>query len=226
MFSPVRRRKIADQVAESIRDAILGGSLGTGETLPSERTLAERFGVNRTTVREAVQRLEAWGLVEIRQGGGTRVTDFLTTAGLQLLPFLIAPSGNLDPKLLIDLMDLRVAVLGFTADRAARNTPDVTGLTAWLTKLDLAQAPALRQTLDLDFYEELVRLSDNRVLSLLANAIRQVYRVNSALFSAVYQEPLDTTHHHQAVKAVAEGDTVGARAAMEAYGCLAMRSFS
>jgi GntR family transcriptional regulator, transcriptional repressor for pyruvate dehydrogenase complex len=226
VFSPIRRRKIADQVAESIRDAILGGSLDTGEKLPSERALAERFGVNRTTVREAVQRLEAWGLVEVRQGGATRVTDFLTTAGMQLLPFLIAPSGSLDVGLIADLLDLRVALLGFTAARAARGAPDVAELQEVLTRLEDAGSAIQRQELDYDFFEVLVRLSDNRVLGLLANAIRRVYAENGELFTALYALPLDTTPHRQVVKALREGDEEAARVAMESYGRVALGVFS
>ena len=89
-FAPVKRLKLAEQLASSIRSAIIQGTYGPGDTLPSERDLAGQFEVNRSSVREAILRLEAWGLVEVKQGGGTRVRDFLTSAGLQVLPFLTA----------------------------------------------------------------------------------------------------------------------------------------
>ena len=220
-FSPVKRLKVAEQVAGSIRDAILGGSYEPGDTLPSERELAGRFEVNRSSVREAIHKLEAWGLVEVRHGGGTRVREFLASAGLQLLPFLLARGSSLDPKMLMDLLHLRVGLLGWTGSRAAmRGGPEaVEPLREALQALRDATDPGERQALDFSFYEELVRLTDNGVASLLANAVRQVYMQNRELFAALYAaEPFDTTLHQAAVDAVAAGDVEAATAAMEAYG--------
>jgi GntR family transcriptional repressor for pyruvate dehydrogenase complex len=223
-FAPVKRRKVAEQIADTIRDAILGGELDPGESLPSERDLAGRFSVNRSSVREALLRLEALDLVEVRHGGGTRVTDFLATAGLQVLPFLLAPGGELDPALLTDLLDLRVALLGFTADRAARNaTPEgVARLAAAAAHLEQATTPDQIQARDFDFFLCLVSLSQNRVLGLLANAIRKIYDQNLPLFQQLYGDGLDAKHHHATVDAVGRGHQADARAAMEAFGSTAL----
>jgi DNA-binding transcriptional MocR family regulator len=59
-----------DHCAGRIRESILGGEISAGTRLPPERALAERFGVNRVTVRGALARLEAEGLVDVRQGSG------------------------------------------------------------------------------------------------------------------------------------------------------------
>ena len=101
-FKPIKQQKIAEQIAAVLRDAIIKGTYRTGEPLPSERELATQFAVNRSSVREAIHRLEGWGLVNIRQGGGTMVRDVLASAGLQVLPYLLAPSGALDAKWLVD----------------------------------------------------------------------------------------------------------------------------
>jgi GntR family transcriptional repressor for pyruvate dehydrogenase complex len=219
-FAPVKRLKLAEQLASSIRSAILQGAYGPGDTLPSERDLAGQFEVNRSSVREAILRLEAWGLVEVKQGGGTRVRDFLTSAGLQVLPYLLAPAGELDGKLLRDLLEIRVMLLGWTAAKAAERSAGVTAskLRLALERLDAETEIRGIQEADFDFFEKLVELTDNQVLNLLANAVRQVYMQNSELFGALYLSPGGTELHHETLRAVEAGDVAAARAAMEAYG--------
>jgi GntR family transcriptional regulator, transcriptional repressor for pyruvate dehydrogenase complex len=67
-FTPARRRRSLDDVFLQIRDAILSGQIAEGQRLPNERDLAERFGVGRPTVREALRSLETLGMVSIRPG--------------------------------------------------------------------------------------------------------------------------------------------------------------
>jgi DNA-binding FadR family transcriptional regulator len=225
-FSPIKKQKISEQVAASIRDAIMSGQMRPSEALPSERDLAERFHVNRSSIREALHRLEAWGLIEIRQGNATLVRDFLVTAGPELLPFVLAPAGLPDPKIVRDLLGIRSMILAWTARQAAHAPPprDLERL-AWLTR-ELEQpghdAEEL-QVLDFDFFQELVRLTDNRVLALLANTIRHVYLARPALFTPLYDpRGFDPQHHRRACDAIAQGDAVAAAAAMEAYAQLAL----
>jgi len=219
-FAPIKRLKLAEQLASSIRSAILQGTYGPGEALPSERDLAGQFEVNRSSVREAILRLEAWGLVEVKQGGSTRVRDFLTSAGLQILPYLLAPGGELDAKLLRDLLEIRVMLLGWTAAKAAERSGgrEASGLREALARLDAADQTREVQEADFDFFEQLVDLTENQVLALVANGVRQVYMQNSELFGALYLDPGDTSLHHQALAAVEAGDEGAAYAAMEAYG--------
>lgn len=62
------------QLEGSLRDAIAGGNWKAGEALPPERELAEKYGVSRITLRKALERLEAAGLLMRRQGSGTYVS--------------------------------------------------------------------------------------------------------------------------------------------------------
>jgi GntR family transcriptional repressor for pyruvate dehydrogenase complex len=216
----VRRTKIAESLAESIRDAILGGRYRPGDPLPSERDLAEKYEVNRSTIREAIQRLESWGLVEVRHGGGTLVRDFLVHAGIQLLPYLLAPAGQVDPRMLRDLLEMRVALLGWTARTAAERATaaDQDALRGTLERLETASMPKALQELDFLFFEQLVAASQNRVLALLANAMREAYLANRDLFAPLYAAGFDTREHRRVVDAIAQRDGDAAFAAMTAYG--------
>lgn len=220
LFAPVSRARLAEKVADAVRDVILRGSLRPGDPLPAERDLAEQFGVNRSSVREALNRLEAWGLVEVRQGAGVRVADFLSTSGLALLPWLLAPGGQLDPDLLRDLLELRVALLGFTARLAARRADKaaLAALADALDRLNAAQDLDAVQAADFDLFEALVAGSGNRVLGLLVAAIGQVYRHNQATFAVLYALPFDTADHAAALAALRARDADAAAAAMERYG--------
>jgi GntR family transcriptional repressor for pyruvate dehydrogenase complex len=75
-FTPISKTSAVDSVHDQLRSAILDGRLEVGERLAPERALAEQFGVGRVTVRGALTRLEAAGLLDVRQGSGYRVRDF------------------------------------------------------------------------------------------------------------------------------------------------------
>lgn len=75
--TPLQPRRLSDSIVERIETLILEGSLQPGERLPAERALADEFGVSRPSVREAIQKLVARGLLVSRHGGGTFVNAAL-----------------------------------------------------------------------------------------------------------------------------------------------------
>lgn len=72
-YSKIRQPKLSDVIEQQLEYLILEGTLRPGEKLPPERELAKQFDVSRPSLREAIQRLEAKGLLLRRQGGGTFV---------------------------------------------------------------------------------------------------------------------------------------------------------
>jgi len=70
-LSPIKPKRISDQVFDQLREFILRGKLNPGERMMSERELATAFDVSRTSVREAINRLTTMGLLEQKQGRGT-----------------------------------------------------------------------------------------------------------------------------------------------------------
>ena len=73
LIKPIKPQRVSDQVFEQIRDLVFRGQLKPGEQLMPERDLAQALGVSRPTVREAIHKLVAMGLLEHRQGQGTFV---------------------------------------------------------------------------------------------------------------------------------------------------------
>lgn len=100
---------------QKLEEMILSGSMVAGQKLPSERDLASRFDVSRPSLREAIQKLEAKGLLQRKQGGGTYIRDMVNPVANQPLMALI--SAN--PESQYDLLEFRHALEGIAAYYAA-----------------------------------------------------------------------------------------------------------
>jgi GntR family transcriptional repressor for pyruvate dehydrogenase complex len=117
--SPVIR--IADTVVTEIENQILDGALRPGDRIPSERKLAEDFGVSRPSIREAIQKLVAKGLLVTRHGGGTTVTDKLDAAFMDPWQDMVKDH----PLLHRDVLEVREMLEGQAAALAALRATDV-----------------------------------------------------------------------------------------------------
>lgn len=96
-----------------------------GSKLPTERELAAEFDVTRHVVREALKRLEALGLVTIRQGSGIQVQDLRLTGGLEIARTLLQrEDGSLDMGFLADMLDFRAQIGQTIVKLAAENRTD------------------------------------------------------------------------------------------------------
>src|SRR5438034_7997293 len=107
MFRPVGKPRVAEEIVSQLRGLILRGEYAVGDKLPPERKLAEELGVNRASLREAIKSLEQMGLVKTRQGDGTRVLDFMRTAGVELVSHLIPVDGRPNLDVLGDVLEFR-----------------------------------------------------------------------------------------------------------------------
>jgi GntR family transcriptional repressor for pyruvate dehydrogenase complex len=107
---PPRRRRIHEDVAEQLRDAILDGRFRVGQKLPPERDLAQEFQVNRTSVREAIKVLEGLGLVTVRQGDGATVRP-LVDASLEVLAPMILHAGRVDTRVMGEVTEVVLPLL-------------------------------------------------------------------------------------------------------------------
>ena len=85
----MKTSRLYEQIVQQVEESILKGQLKPGDQLPAERDLAQRFGVSRTAVREAVKTLREKGLVEAYSGRGTFVTNGTSQAIRQSLDLMI-----------------------------------------------------------------------------------------------------------------------------------------
>jgi len=119
-FHAVRTGRRYEQVAEQIQSLIASGALRPGDRLPNERELAAKFGVGRSSLRDAIRTLEVMGIVESRHGSGTVVRDLSTDSLVVPLASVLAQKRGL----VAELLDVRRMVEPALAARAAANATE------------------------------------------------------------------------------------------------------
>ena len=167
------RRLLPSEVASQIQAKILDGSFAPGDRLPPERELASQLHVNRSSVREALKKLEELRLVEIQQGSGTRVRD-TEHASFELLFAMMFPAGPQNVTWIRELLELREVLLpGVLRLGLARATDEE--LEVAVAEIRRVAAPELGTEDFVDGLRELqgaiAKLTHNRVMILLANSM-------------------------------------------------------
>ncbi|KGK01144.1 pyruvate dehydrogenase complex transcriptional repressor PdhR [Thalassotalea sp. ND16A] len=115
VYQKIQQPKLSDVILNQLEEMILEGSLQPGQKLPAERELALQFAVSRPSLREAMQKLEAKGLIYRRQGGGTFVCDNLLSGLADPLFDLMANKAEAQ----YDLLEFRHGIQGMAAYYAA-----------------------------------------------------------------------------------------------------------
>ncbi|MCW1959186.1 MAG: GntR family transcriptional regulator, partial [Mycobacterium sp.] len=176
-LQPVNRRSVPEDVFEQILAEVLSGEMQPGESLPSERRLAEVLGVSRPAVREALKRVAAAGLVEVRQGDSTTVRDFRRHAGLDLLPRLLVRGDELDLSVVRSILEARLHNGPKVAELAARRrSPElIEHLAGTIRDLENDADPVQQQRHALAFWDHVVDGADSIVFRLMFNTLRAAY---------------------------------------------------
>lgn len=121
VFNQVRQRRLSDDIVERLEGMILEGTLTAGARLPAERQLAEQFGVSRPSLREAIQKLVAKGMLVSRQGGGNYVAESMGSTFSD--PLLQLLENN--PEVERDLLEFRHTLEASCAYYAAMRATEV-----------------------------------------------------------------------------------------------------
>ncbi|MBC9249412.1 transcriptional regulator PdhR [Pseudomonas alcaligenes] len=167
-FGQVRQRRLSDDIVAQLESMILEGTLKAGERLPAERALAEQFGVSRPSLREAIQKLVAKGLLVSRQGGGNYVAAELGSTFSDPLLHLLESN----PEAQRDLLEFRHTLEGSCAYYAAlrATAPDQQRLREAFEALQACYAPGSKASraqegaADARFHLAIAEASHNAVL--------------------------------------------------------------
>jgi len=210
-LEPVTRSTVSDAVFGQVLAQIVDGRLVAGDPLPGERALAEALGVNRQAVREALKRLEQANLVTIAQGGATRVRDYRSTAGLELLPRLVFDASHaIDVAVLRSVLELRACVGPDAARLAAQrglptHAEELDHLVGEMAALVAAAAVPTSATVvalsaaDWRFWEVIIDASDNIAYRLAFNSLRDGTAELAELQRQVFAVELTDVAGHRAV---------------------------
>lgn len=214
LITPIKKTRVAEEVADRIRVLMLDGTFPPGEPLPSERHLAERFGVSRGSIRDAFRTLETIGLVETRHGQGTFPLELSVERLVAPLASVMAYRSDLQ----VELLDVRRMFEPAVARAATLRATDED--LAELQRLLDAQRQKLKNgqsaiVEDTAFHAILARATRNRVvMSIMAtlNDLLVESRTNSLLQKGRPARSIDG--HEAVVAALRRHDAEGASQAM------------
>jgi GntR family transcriptional regulator, transcriptional repressor for pyruvate dehydrogenase complex len=219
----VPRIDLCDAAVGQIRDAILTGDIAPGDLLPSERELAVQLGLNRTTVREALSRLELLGLIDRGHGRRCRVLDYRRHGSTALVPHLVRL--HIDGAAEAFVESIAITYEGTVGLAARRATPaDIDTIGQAVDALEAAVATGDQDAIvaaDRDFHHAVAAASQSVVLEV---STANHYRTFDAAFDArgrVKQSQAEalverhrqgrTTPHRRILEAISRGDEPAAR---------------
>jgi GntR family transcriptional repressor for pyruvate dehydrogenase complex len=184
VLKPVARESLVDRLAGEIRTSINSGDYTVGERLPTIMEMARRFGVGHPTVREALKKLEAIGVVEIRHGSGvyvTRTQDVLVMASDY--------SGKVTKKLLLDLIQARAPIEVQSVALASRNGTDehfaeMRRLLA--TAGENLDNDSVLNSVNMAFHRQIASASGNAVLAQLLDVMQTLFTDEQRLILGIF----------------------------------------
>lgn len=225
MFKRLGEGVTTDQVVKQIRELIESGELRPGDRLPSERTLADRLGVSRPSVRTGLRILSAMGVLQSRHGSGTFMSSG-PPAESQLLPLLAALHGFSPDAMFEARRILEVSLAGLAAERA---TDEHLALMAEAVADTYASLndPKSYLVYDMQFHRAVALASGNPIVATLMDM------VTAALYEMKVQSIQHATHmeesaamHRKIYQAIRARKPDAAREAMRRHLELAQRDFA
>ncbi|MGA9543055.1 MAG: FadR/GntR family transcriptional regulator [Candidatus Sulfotelmatobacter sp.] len=221
VYKVVRTSRLYEQIVRQIEESVLNGTLKPGDQLPAERDLAQRFGVSRTAVREAVKTLREKGLVEAYSGRGTFITDGTSQAARQSFDLMVKIGQQGQQEGLPHLAELRLALEpGIAAMAAERVTDeDLTAMREAVAVMDRSQENAEAYIeADLDFHLALAEAAANPlILSLIDSIVGLLREQRIRIFNVEGGPQRGQFHHKRILEAMERRDPEMARSTMRAH---------
>ena len=215
------KTSISKQIAEQLRAAIVAGQLKIGQRLPTEDELAQRYGVSRPSVREALKRLAAQNLVRARRGptGGNFVVQpsYAELAeSLSGAATLLVGMGALGIE---EIIEARRALQGSCLDLAAANAnkSHIQNIEAALIR---QQDPAISDEAfcqaDVAFHRALVDATDNGMLRfVMYTVIEALIPVTNMVVTVVRERSDIISLHRQMLENLKQGNANAMKASMD-----------
>jgi len=222
-FQKVEPEKLSHSVVRQIERLILQGILRPGERLPAERDLADKLGVSRPSLREALADLQTAGLLVARPGAGVFVADVLGSAFSPALTRLFASHDDA----VFDYLDFRRDLEALAAERAARlgSDTDLKVIDALFHRMEAAHGkrnPADEAALDAEFHMAIIEASHNVVMLHMMRSMFELLREGvfynrQVMFRQRTTRESLLDQHRTIHAALLARDPAGARAAVEVH---------
>jgi len=220
LFNPVSSSRISEVIVDQLRQLIRAGKLVPGDRLPSERSLCDRFGVSRVTVREALRVLEASGLVEIRVGA--RGGAFVTKPSSERVGEGLAELLTLAPMTASDVTEARVVfelgILPMVVERATEE--DIAALRSLVEQgLDALEDGSYTMAMSAAFHVRVASCTHNPAVEMLVQSFHGplLMSLQQAQVAAPLMGPRGAHEHFALVDAIERRDLEQARDIMSRH---------
>lgn len=201
----VRKEKLSDTAARAIKSMIDSRGYQSGDRLPTIAEMAGKFDIGAPTLREALKKLQAAGIIRIRHGAGIFVADNHDSL------FVHNPIVDRKPskKVVLDMLEARLAVEPFTAGLAAENGTDeqIEKMGALLDRAREALTCRDYETLaeaSLGFHREISLASHNGVISQLLALISGLFQIELYTVLNIYGNTERDYQEHRSILAAIE----------------------
>jgi len=212
----IPRNRVYTKVAEQLQNHIIN-ELKPGDMLPPERELVRMFGVSRSSIRDAIRRLETVGLLEPRQGVGTVVKDVSADSLVASVTSVLLHKR----KVIRELLDVRMLIEPALARRAAAHASaeQIAEMRAILEQQEQkVQKGELATDEDTKFHYTIAQAADNSVLLKLAHVLMDSLReLRERSLEMGGRQPKSLAAHRRVLEAIQQGDAVAAEAAMRRH---------
>jgi GntR family transcriptional repressor for pyruvate dehydrogenase complex len=213
-LAPIKSTRIYEEIVRQIKTMIGEGRLKSGDQLPPERDLAEKFLVSRTSVREALRALESVGLIEIRPGEGTFVREVSVDALVEPLALVLLSQRAMIEELFEARRMLEPVIARLAAQRATKDeVQEMERILEAQAKEITSGNTGLAQ--DAAFHAAIGTAAHNRAITRIVHAVMDLLGQSREESIRTPGRPTRSHEDHQRIlAAIRVGDATGAERAM------------
>lgn len=196
LIKTIEKQNVVDEVFDQIKSNIMNSVWKPGEMIPSENELCRMFNVSRVSVRSAIQKLRAIGIIETRHGKGSFVSSSLKEGLLNGF----VPIINLSEKEFFDMLELRETIEFKCIDLAVQRAEekDIEEIGQALQKMIENQDDYVKFSMaDLEFHLAIVKASQNDLFLTIMNAVKEPYHYYLTELNRVFGEFEESIRGHR-----------------------------
>jgi GntR family transcriptional repressor for pyruvate dehydrogenase complex len=212
-MKPIKKVTATEAIVESLKQRIGDGEFGPGEQLPSEQVLLHDYGVSRLTLREALARLSALGIIHVHHGKGAFVEKKISVSALGNVLMPMFPECDL--KRMNDLIEARNVIESEIAAKVAEShtEDDIRRLQDILDcRGDILDNPEIFAERDYAFHLALVEIADNQFFFAMYQALHRQIKAFLVQYARSITDRAQAMERHRPVlKAIIKGDADKAR---------------
>lgn len=215
MINAVKKVNVADSVYESMIGMIANGSWSEGMKIPSENELKEQFQVSRNTVRQAIQKMRALGIVTARQGEGTFVKKIDTGFYLNML----VPTVFLGDSSCVSILEFEKSIQVESVKLAGKHASqeEIDGLQNYIQLMETTRDPEQFFQYDIEYHKYLSKITHNEMFYKSMSIIKSMLTENLREVVIRYGTKDSIVHHTQIYQELKAGKVRDAAAIMDEH---------